>query len=62
MSFIQIEAVNARNAELRRVADRDRRHRAQRSAHTGPVPEPPPRRGRRPLRTVAAAAVTRVAR
>ena len=61
MSFIQIEAVNARNAELRRVADADRRHRALRAAHQTPA-ERPPRRARRPLRAVAAAAVTRVAR
>ena len=62
MSFIHVEAVNARNAELRRAADRDRRHRAPRNAHAGPGPERPPGRARRPLRAVAAAAVTRVAR
>ena len=61
MSFIHIEAVNARNAELRRAADRDRRHRGPR-AHQGHVPERPPGRARRPLRAVAAAAPTRVAR
>ena len=62
MSFIHIEAVNARNAELRRAADRDRRHRGPRSAHQGRVPERPPGRARRPLRAAAAAAATRVAR
>jgi len=61
MSFITVEAVSARNAELRRVADR---HRAQRAAHHGPAPQRPPRPARRTLRTAAAAAaaVTRVAR
>ena len=62
MSFIHVEAVSAHNAELRRAADRDRRHRAPRGAHRAPAPEHPPRRARRPLRAVAAAAVTRVAR
>ena len=61
MSFIHIEAVAARNAELRRVAEGERRHRALRAAHQTPA-ERPPKRVRRPLRTVAAAAVTRVAR
>ena len=62
MSFIHIEAAEAHNAELRRAADRDRRHRAPRSAHGCPVPERPPRIPRRPLRAAAAAAVARVAR
>ena len=62
MSFIHTAAVDARNAELRRVADLDRRHRAPRRAHPAAAPEPPPPRARRALRTVAAAAVTRVAR
>jgi hypothetical protein len=62
MSFMHIAAVDARNAELRRVADLDRRSRAPRLVHPVAAPEPPPPRARRALRTVAAAAVTRVAR
>ena len=62
MLFINVEAVNARNAELRRAADRDRRHRAPRFAHHHRALKPPRRRARRPLRAAAAAVVTRVAR
>jgi hypothetical protein len=59
---MHVEAVNARNAELRRAADRAQRHRAPRFDHQGPVPQPRRRRARRPLRTAAAAVATRVAR
>jgi len=62
MLFINVEAVNARNADLRRAADQDRRHRAPRFAHSTPVPEPPRQRARRSLRASAVAAVTRTAR
>jgi len=62
MVFINVEAVNARNADLRRAADQDRRHRAPRFAHQGTVPEPPRRRARQSWRASAAAAVTRTAR
>jgi len=43
MLFIHVEALNERNADLRRAADRDRRHNAPRVAHQGPGPEPPRR-------------------
>ena len=62
MLFIHVEAVNQRSADLRRAADRARRHRAPLAAHPGPAPKPPRRRARRSIRSTAAAAVTRVAR
>ena len=62
MLFIHVEAFDQRNADLRRAAERDRRHRAPLAAHPGPGPKPPRRRTRRSIRSTAAAAVTRVAR
>ena len=61
MLYLNVEAMNARNADLRRAAEGDRRHRASRAAHHAPSPEPR-RRGRRLLRSSAAATVTRLAR
>ncbi len=58
MLFINVEAVNARNAELRRTADRDRRHCAPQSVQA--APEPPP--SHRPARRIRAAAAVAVAR
>lgn len=62
MLFIHVEALNERNADLRRAADRDRRHRAARVAHQEPMPEPPRRRARRSFRAPAATGAGRVTR
>jgi hypothetical protein len=62
MLFINVEAVNARNSDLRRAADRDRLHRAPRTAHQGRAPQPRPPRARRSIRSSAVAAMSRVAR
>jgi hypothetical protein len=63
MWFINIEAANEHRADLRRAADRDRRHRAPRSVHQAPPGDPGGTRRRRASRwssTIAAA--TRIAR
>ena len=62
MLYIHVEAARAHNAELQRVADRARRHRAPRFAHGGSTPPIPRRQASRPLRAAAAAVATRVAR
>ena len=62
MHFIHVEVANEHRADLRRAADRDRRHRAARTVHAPPV-DPGATRRRRASRwgsTVAAA--TRIAR
>jgi len=53
MSYIHVEAVNARNAELRRVAERDRRHRVTRRAHAAHRPTATQRSARRVRAAVA---------
>ena len=62
MLLIHVEALNARNADLRRAADRDRRRRAPRFAHPAPAPESPRRRARQSIRATTAAVVTRAPR
>ena len=62
MLFIHVEALNERNADLRRAADRDRRHDAPRVAHQGPGPEPPRRRARRSISAAATTLAGRVTR
>jgi len=62
MLFIHVEALNERNADLRRSADRDRSHRAPRVAHRGPSPQPPRRRAIRSFRDSAATVAGRVMR
>jgi hypothetical protein len=62
MLFIQVELANARNAELRRLAEHHRRHRAPSTAHQAPAPEPPRRRARRYIRASAATMAARVTR
>jgi hypothetical protein len=60
MLSIPVEAINERNADLRRAAERDRRCRAAIVAHQAPAPEPPRRRARRTIRALATAAAGRV--
>ena len=58
MWFINVEAANEHRADLRRAADRDRRHRAPRRGHPAPPADPGATRRRRASRwgsTVAAA-------
>ncbi len=62
MLSIHVEAVNAHYADLRRVADHNRRHRAPSTAHQAPAPEPPRRRARRSIRASAAFVAGRVTR
>jgi hypothetical protein len=62
MLFIHVEAANARSVDLRRAADRDRRHRAPDTAHQVPPPDPPRRRARRSARSSAASVAGRVTR
>jgi hypothetical protein len=61
MLFLHVELMNARNADLRRAADRERGERTAYAAHPARAPQPP-LRARRSLRTTAAAVVTRAAR
>ncbi len=61
MLFLNVESMNEHNAQLRRAADRDRRHRAPRTVAQAPRRERP-RRARRSMRSTAVAAMTRVAR
>ncbi len=63
MLFINVESADAHRAELRRAADRDRRHRWPRTVHPAPPVDPGGTRRRRASRwgsTVATA--TRVTR
>ena len=63
MYFINVEAANEHRADLRRAADRRRRHRAPANVHQAPPVDPGGTRRRRVSRwgsTVAAA--TRIAR
>lgn len=63
MLFISVESANEHRADLRRAADRDRRHRAPRTVHPAPPLDPGGTRRRRASRwgsTVAS--VTRLAR
>jgi len=59
--FLNVESMNEHHADLRRTAERDRRHRAPRAVDHAPRHEPP-RRAKRTVRSTAAAAVARVAR
>ena len=63
MLFIHVESANARSAELRRAADRDRRHRDSSTVHAARPIDPGPTRRRRASRWGSAgAAATRIAR
>jgi hypothetical protein len=47
MLFTSVELANERQADLRRAADRDRRHRARRTVHPTPPVDPGGTRRRR---------------
>ena len=63
MLFINVESAAAHRADLRRAADRDRRHGASRRVHPTPPVDPGGTRRRRARRWGStAAAVTRTTR
>jgi hypothetical protein len=53
MLFIAVEVANEHIADLRRAADRGRRHSAPIAGHRGAAPAPRRRRRRRSLRELA---------
>ena len=63
MWFINVEAANEHRADLRRAADRDRRHRAPRTVHPAAPVDPGGTRRRRASRWGSSvAAATRLSR
>ena len=53
MHFIAVQVANEHSADLRRAAERGRRHSAPIAGHRGDMPTPPRRRRRRSLRELA---------